>query len=102
LTARILGGAKLGHTRSELVRVCAPSAFASAFVANTPVVAMLAPRVILWCRRTGRSPSRYLMPLSYAVILGGSMTMIGGCTLSGTRNVLKADATSTKLASTRG
>ena len=38
---------------------------------------MLAPRVVRWCRRTGRSPSLYLMPLSYAVILGGSMTMIG-------------------------
>lgn len=77
LTARILGGAKPGHTRGELLRVCAPSAFASAFIANTPLVAMLAPRVVRWCRRTGRSPSRYLMPLSYAVILGGSMTMIG-------------------------
>ena len=77
LTTRILGGAKPGRSRSELIRVCVPSAGASAFIANTPLVAMLAPRVIRWCRRTGRSPSRYLMPLSYAVILGGSMTMIG-------------------------
>jgi di/tricarboxylate transporter len=76
-TSRILGGAAPGRTHSELMKVCASSAVASAFIANTPLVAMLAPRVIRWCRRTGRSPSRYLMPLSYAVILGGSMTMIG-------------------------
>ncbi len=58
--------------------MCGPSAAVSAFIANTPpLVAMLAPRVVRWCRRTGRSPSLYLMPLSYAVILGGSMTMIG-------------------------
>ncbi len=76
-TSRLLGGAGRGKTHGELLRVCGPSAAASAFIANTPLVAMLAPRVIRWCRRTGRSPSRYLMPLSYAIILGGSMTMIG-------------------------
>ncbi|MCH9667881.1 MAG: SLC13 family permease [Actinomycetia bacterium] len=77
VTSRLLGGATRGRPRGELLRVCAPSAAVSAFIANTPLVAMLAPRVVRWCRRTGRSPSRYLMPLSYAVILGGSMTMIG-------------------------
>ncbi|MCH9730063.1 MAG: hypothetical protein K0U84_10380 [Actinomycetia bacterium] len=66
-----------GRHRGELLRVCGPSAAVSAFIANTLLVAMLAPRVVWWCRRTGRSPSRYLMPLSYEVILGGSMTMIG-------------------------
>jgi di/tricarboxylate transporter len=76
-TSRLLGGAAQARSRRDLLRVCAPSAAASAFIANTPLVAMLAPRVIRWCRRTGRSPSRYLMPLSYAIILGGSMTMIG-------------------------
>lgn len=76
-TSRLLGrGAQL-QPHSELIRICVPSAAASAFIANTPLVAMLAPRVIRWCRRTGRSPSRYLMPLSYAIILGSSVTMIG-------------------------
>ena len=73
----LAGGADRNRPRAELLRVCAPSAGVSAFIANTPLVAMLAPRVVRWCRRTGRSPSLYLMPLSYAVILGGSMTMIG-------------------------
>lgn len=77
VTSRVLGGANRGRPRGELLRVCGPSAAVSAFIANTPLVAMLAPRVVRWCRRTGRSPSLYLMPLSYAVILGGSMTMIG-------------------------
>lgn len=80
ITSHLLGnGARLRPYR-ELMRVCGPSAAVSAFIANTPLVAMLAPRVVRWCRRTGRSPSRYLMPLSYAIILGGSMTMIGTST----------------------
>ncbi|MGB1222712.1 MAG: SLC13 family permease [Mycobacterium sp.] len=76
-TSRLLDGATRTRPRLELMRVCGPTAGVSAFIANTPLVAMIAPRVVRWCRRTGRSPSRYLMPLSYAVILGGSMTMIG-------------------------
>lgn len=77
VTSKLLGGADRAKPRAELLRVCGPSAAVSAFIANTPLVAMLAPRVVRWCRRTGRSPSLYLMPLSYAVILGGSVTMIG-------------------------
>ncbi|MGV0871978.1 SLC13 family permease [Mycolicibacterium sp. XJ879] len=80
VTSRMLGNGTRSQPHRELFRVCAPSAAVSAFIANTPLVAMLAPRVVRWCRRTGRSPSRYLMPLSYAIILGGSMTMIGTST----------------------
>ena len=72
-TTLLLGGAAY----AKLAQVCSPSAAASAFIANTRLVAMLAPQVIRWCRHTGRSPSGYLMPLSYALILDGSMTMIG-------------------------
>lgn len=79
-TSRLLGRGTRVQPHRELLRTCAPASAASAFIANTPLVAMLAPRVIRWCRRTGRSPSRYLMPLSYAVILGGSTTMIGTST----------------------
>lgn len=77
MTSKLLVGANRDRPRGELVRVCGPSAAVSAFIANTPLVAMLAPRIVRWCSRTGRSPSQYLMPLSYAVILGGCMTMIG-------------------------
>jgi di/tricarboxylate transporter len=70
----------LGPGRGVLVRLTAPSAAASAFLNNTPLVAMLIPSVSDWAQRTGRSPSRYLMPLSYAVILGGVITLIGTST----------------------
>jgi di/tricarboxylate transporter len=77
--ARVLGHAQR-RPRDDLARVCIPSAALSAFIANTPLVSMLAPRVVGWSQRTGRSPSRYLMPLSYAVIFGGCITLIGTST----------------------
>lgn len=64
----------------SLGRLTASSAAASAFLNNTPLVAMLIPPVTDWAERTGQSPSRYLMPLSYAVILGGAVTLIGTST----------------------
>jgi di/tricarboxylate transporter len=67
-------------SRRTLARVLFPSMAASAFIANTPLVAMIAPRVLTWARRTGRSASRYLMPLSYAIIFGGCTTLIGTST----------------------
>lgn len=78
---RVVGGESTGSSeRGTLARLLAPSAGISAFLNNTPIVAMLAPVIVSWGRRTGRSPSRYLMPLSYAVILGGCMTLIGTST----------------------
>ena len=41
---------------------------------------MVAPTVLNWARRTGRSPSRYLIPISFAAILGGLLTLIGTST----------------------
>jgi di/tricarboxylate transporter len=69
-----------GGERRALARLLVPSAAASAFLNNTPIVAMLAPQVAEWAERHGRSPSRYLMPLSFAVILGGTVTLIGTST----------------------
>lgn len=84
LTARALGtrstDEEQGAPRRQLARIALPSMAASAFIANTPLVGMLAPRVVAWSRRTGRSPSRYLMPLSYAVVFGGCITLIGTST----------------------
>jgi len=61
-------------------RLLIPAAAASAFLANTPIVAMLVPSVTSWCRRVGQAPSKVLIPLSYATILGGVMTAIGTST----------------------
>ena len=77
---RILGSGRRDRPRQDLARVCFPSSAISAFIANTPLVAMLAPRVTNWARRNGKPPSRYLMPLSYAVIFGGCITLIGTST----------------------
>jgi di/tricarboxylate transporter len=76
-------GRILGHTRRELtglVRLVPPVAASSAFLNNTTIVAMLTPLVISWARRNGFSPGRFLIPLSYATILGGVVTIIGTST----------------------
>ena len=52
----------------------------SAFLNNTPVVAILTPIAIALARRSGTLPSKLLIPLSYATILGGTLTMIGTST----------------------
>jgi len=66
--------------RAALARLLIPVTLMSAFFNNTPVVAMVAPQVEAWARRTGRSSSRFLMPLSFAAILGGTLTVIGTST----------------------
>lgn len=76
-------GAVLKTPRGErrtLGRLLLPTASASAFLNNTPIVAMLSPQVSRWAERFGISPSRLLMPLSYASILGGMVTLIGTST----------------------
>ncbi len=52
----------------------------SAFLNNTPLVAVMMPYVHNWCKRNGISPSKLLLPLSYAAILGGCVTLIGTST----------------------
>lgn len=52
----------------------------SAFLNNTPLVAVMIPYVHNWCRRNNISPSKFMMPLSYAAILGGCATLIGTST----------------------
>ena len=66
--------------RAALARLLVPTAAASAFLNNTPIVAMLAPQVEEWASRRGLSPSLFLMPVSFAAILGGVVTLIGTST----------------------
>jgi di/tricarboxylate transporter len=49
----------------------------SAFVPNTPIVASLLPVIEGWCQRRRISPSKVLLPLSFATVLGGTMTLLG-------------------------
>lgn len=52
----------------------------SSFLNNTPLVAVMMPYVDNWCKRNNYSVSKFLIPLSYAAILGGSVTLIGTST----------------------
>ena len=62
------------------LRIMLPTAGASAFLNNTPVVALFIPMVSDWCRRYQMNPSRFMLPLSYAAILGGTCTLLGSST----------------------
>ncbi len=59
-----------------LVLVCVGSGVLN----NTAVVALSIPLVMKFCRRLGLSPSKVLLPLSFASILGGTLTLIGTST----------------------
>ena len=52
----------------------------SAFLNNTPIVAFMIPYVKDWAEKTGNSSSKFLIPLSFATILGGMITVIGTST----------------------
>lgn len=52
----------------------------SAFLNNTPLVAVMMPYVNSWCKKNNFFPSKFLIPLSYAAILGGCATLIGTST----------------------
>lgn len=73
----------LGQPRSEVtaqLRVMLPVTLLSGVTNNTPIVATLIPAIVNWSRRTGIAVSKLLIPLSYAAILGGTLTMIGTST----------------------
>ena len=53
---------------------------ATAFINNTAVVAVFLPIVEQWCKRQRISVSKLLIPLSFAAILGGMITLIGTST----------------------
>jgi di/tricarboxylate transporter len=63
-----------------LVRMMLPVMGISAFLNNTPVVAMFIPVINGWCRKLRFSPSKLMLPLSYASIFGGLFTLIGTST----------------------
>ncbi|MFC0562381.1 SLC13 family permease [Halalkalibacter alkalisediminis] len=63
-----------------LLKIMLPVSFLSAFMNNTPIVAMLTPIVHKWGIQHNISPSKLLIPLSYAAIVGGTVTLIGTST----------------------
>ena len=78
ITMRFLGNAS---TASAALRRALPMlGAASAFMNNTTVVAMGMPVMLEWAHKKRVSPSRVLLPVSYAAILGGVCTLIGTST----------------------
>ncbi len=75
--------------RRAQLRLMVPVAAASAFLNNTPLVAMMVPVVSDWARRAGISRSKLLLPLSYAAILGGTCTLVGTSTNLVVRGLLR-------------
>ena len=78
-----IGQSLLGRPRGEYdarARLMLPVAALSAFLNNTPVVAIFIPAVQDWAKRHRLSLSRLLIPLSYASIAGGTCTLIGTST----------------------
>lgn len=61
-------------------RLMFTTASMSAFLNNTPIVAMLIPRVQAWCDKSGVAPSKLMIPLSFGAIVGGMTTLIGTST----------------------
>ncbi|MEM1278743.1 MAG: SLC13 family permease [Cyanobacteria bacterium P01_H01_bin.152] len=78
MSQQVLGLPK--RRSSTLARLTVPVMLLSAFLNNTPVVAMFIPVVSDWCRKLRISPSKLMIPLSYASIFGGLCTLIGTST----------------------
>ncbi|MCH2135080.1 MAG: SLC13 family permease [Phycisphaerales bacterium] len=77
---RMVASRMLGRPRSlpgAQVRMMSPVGIFSGFMNTTPVVAIAIPIIRDWARRIGVSPSGLFMPLSFAAILGGKLTLIG-------------------------
>ncbi len=67
-------------TARAIARLSLPVIGASGFLNNTPLVATLIPAVTRWSKLIDVPVSKLLMPLSYAAILGGTITLIGTST----------------------
>ncbi len=78
-----------GNTNTTFILILLTVAFASAFINNTPVVVLFIPIVMGLSCECNFSPSRLLIPLSYASILAGTCTLIGTST-----NIIVSDLSS--------
>ncbi len=78
-----LGQRLFGRPRSlsrAQFRLMMPITAMSAFLNNTPLVAMMIPAVSDWAKRQGFAASKLMLPLSYAAIFGGTCSLIGTST----------------------
>lgn len=92
LSTRLLGQPKT--LTAAQIRILPPIGIASAFLNNTPLVAMMIPAIRDLARTTGLAPSKLFMGVSFVSILGGTMTLIGTSV-----NLIIAGLTSDAIAS---
>ena len=71
---------KPSTVRAAIARILFPVIICSGFLNNTPLVATMIPAVNAWSRKIKIPVSKLMIPLSYAAILGGTLTMIGTST----------------------
>jgi di/tricarboxylate transporter len=76
----LLGGLGKRSPRGALIAMMLAIGTISAFINNTAAVAILLPSVLAMARRLETSPSKLLIPLSFASLFGGSCTLIGTST----------------------
>ncbi len=79
ITPAIFGSKRTAVWR-KLLRMSLPMAALSAFINNIPQVAIFIPVIKSWAERNNYAPSKFLIPLSFSVILGGICTLIGTST----------------------
>ncbi|HMC11644.1 MAG TPA: SLC13 family permease, partial [Pirellulaceae bacterium] len=94
-----------GRPRSLLgaiVRVVFPNIGLSGFMNNTPLVAMMIPAVSDFAKTQRIAPSKLMIPLSYAAILGGTMTLIGTSTNMVVQSMLVKEAAQQQAAEKAG
>jgi di/tricarboxylate transporter len=84
------------NKRRQLASTIVATGPVSGFINNTPVVAILVPVISDLAHKGGTSPSKLLLPLSYASMLGGMLTLIGTST-----NIL-ASQTAERIGADRG
>jgi di/tricarboxylate transporter len=82
ILARLTGGSEV----RILGATVGTTGVIAGLVNNTPVVAVFIPMITDLCQRNGLSPSKLLLPLSYAAMLGGTLTLVGTAT-----NILASD-----------
>ena len=76
--AWVLGGAATDEGRRRRMLVAA--AGASSTLSNTATTAIIAPAILGWGRRTGHRVAPYLLPVCFAITLGGFLTLVGATT----------------------
>lgn len=81
-----------GNEKRALAATVGTTGPIAGFINNTPVVAVFIPMISDLAKKSGMSPSKLLLPLSYAAILGGTLTLIGTST-----NLLASEFAATLL-----